>query len=1517
LAKKTIAELQVKTSGAQAAAKQLDRVGAATERVGKNQTRLGQASASAGRSFAAQSQGLGGLVGIYAAAAANVFAITAAFTALNRAAQFGTIIQGTQNLAQAVGSTATEVVGSLKQITDGQLSIVEAATQANLALSAGFNVDQIEQLGGVALKASRALGRNLTDSFQRITRGAIKLEPELLDEIGIFTRIEPAVEAYANSINKSVSQLTQFERRQAFVNQVIKDGEAAFADIQGEGTSTQEVFEKLVANFSDLAIVVGKFIADSLVPFAEFLDKNLGNRLILLGGIGALVFGKLREAAAGLATTGFTILSTKLNNVADKFANVNKLGEEFANKQTKISQAFVGQGAIAGPRGQGAQIKRDLAAGPLTTARALDIQKEVPGLLQAERDRRKQIREQIKLGNLEREKGNASLAQSQARSKGLLATQRLVTTQLKSSGVFATILAKGLGVAAVAANFLGKQLNRAFAVFNGILIGFTVLQTALSFFDIDLFSEIKNVIQSIGKDARDTANAIESIAKAAKAAGGEVDFLADAARKLGVDRENVESILSAAAALERLTEAQRVTAISRLKNELAALQAGFGFLQFKFGDDVEERIAELEKLLGILEGTAGADVGVVNDINKTISAVSKLAELAADGGPVDELRDQIGKLVNEGFLRAEEGSIRVANSGLFSEDLNLGVLDDANVSVANVARLTADAADKFIALTTALRDGGITASRASRDVGVLTSVLEKSAELLRKRLAEATTDAERAEIGKQLLLIATAIEKVNEGVQQTVNLFTNLDNLGKELGKTFGSSFKALDQQFLTGALSAETGKIARNAEEQQLFQAQNLRALTVQLALLKEQNGDQEIINALEQNITKAKKEAQAENLKLVQSTESIRLNEDKRLATLRRQLRVQVAQFELNKQINATQLANLQDQGAVKRNEQGVKLAEKANELARERVKTSLIAFENEQAVAKLQIEAARAARERDLEALKFTQDQQALTEERSLLDFRAQIAATEQRTVTVASDRVRSELAILDREEQNALNDINRREKLLTQEKTDKELFFREQVALINLDRLADERKRDDALREVTRQREAFKNAQGLELQKRNTEAAAIVRGFKDAEARKKFADTQAQINFEAKTAELELISARYELLRDTIEANSAFLRGEEAIIEERKKLSGTFVGPENVSATFESETSVARANITSAITDLGTAQTALEANRKNQIALNSQTLEQARAIALERLAQLKSEETFATELKNRQELIFDEREKQIKDEFSGSQDLRNQKLRDLDDERNAYVTANAEKLEGLEAERQAIIAQFAARKDQLEFELSYQARIIAAGKEITKTIEGGVVDGLLEVNNALIEGTFNLRDFADGLRSFATSLIREIQRIFFTKTIAEPAAEFLAKGFASGFNEIFGANSTGVDTGPIGFEGTDMSGAVTSAAGGLVHMAAGGMLRDRVPALLEPGEFVVRKAAAKAAGGPALSALNATGQMAGPVSVNIQNEGTPKDAEASAPRFDGEKFVVDIVLRDLSNNGPIRKSLRAGA
>ena len=74
--------------------------------------------------------------------------------------------------------------------------------------------------------------------------------------------------------------------------------------------------------------------------------------------------------------------------------------------------------------------------------------------------------------------------------------------------------------------------------------------------------------------------------------------------------------------------------------------------------------------------------------------------------------------------------------------------------------------------------------------------------------------------------------------------------------------------------------------------------------------------------------------------------------------------------------------------------------------------------------------------------------------------------------------------------------------------------------------------------------------------------------------------------------------------------------------------------------------------------------------------------------------------------------------------------------------------------------------------------------------------------------------------------------------------------------------------------------------------------------------------MKRSAANSIGGPALNQMNATGSMGGNVVVNIENKGTPQEATASEPRFDGEKFVVDIITRDLRNNGPVRKALRGG-
>jgi len=326
--KSTIATLKGKTEGFDKVRKDLDNTGKATQRLNRNTTRLGQSSASSGRQFAAQANGLGGLVGAYAGAAANIFAITAAFTALSRAARAEQTLQGIRTLAAGIGESGDAILANLNKITKGQLTFVEAAQNANLALSSGFSGDQINRLTDVSLRASRALGRDLNDAFSRLVRGAAKLEPELLDELGIFARIEPAAQAYAIANGKIASSLSRFEKQQAFVNAVITEGERKFRNINVTIPTAAERIERLGATIQNLLVDIGVFLAQSLAPLADFISNNIGAALSTLGVL-----------ASTVASRGIDVLAGALGNVSEKFENAGKRVGAFVTNLSENARA--------------------------------------------------------------------------------------------------------------------------------------------------------------------------------------------------------------------------------------------------------------------------------------------------------------------------------------------------------------------------------------------------------------------------------------------------------------------------------------------------------------------------------------------------------------------------------------------------------------------------------------------------------------------------------------------------------------------------------------------------------------------------------------------------------------------------------------------------------------------------------------------------------------------------------------------------------------------------------------------------------------------------------------------------------------------------------------------------------------------------------------------------------------------------------------------------------------------------
>jgi hypothetical protein len=245
------------------------------------------------RDFANQAQGLGGLVRVYATFAANLFAVSAAFNALKNAADTTSMVKGLDQLGAASGRNLGAVSKRVAELTDGAVSLREAMTVTAQATAAGMSSKNLERLTLVAKTASQALGISMPDALSRLSRGVTKLEPELLDELGIFVKVDEAVTSYARSVGKSASALTDFERRHAFAIAAIEQGEKKFSSIQLDANP----YSKLLASVSNLGQKVLEVVNTGLGPLIGMLSESPAALGTALAGIAAIL---LKQAIPAL-----------------------------------------------------------------------------------------------------------------------------------------------------------------------------------------------------------------------------------------------------------------------------------------------------------------------------------------------------------------------------------------------------------------------------------------------------------------------------------------------------------------------------------------------------------------------------------------------------------------------------------------------------------------------------------------------------------------------------------------------------------------------------------------------------------------------------------------------------------------------------------------------------------------------------------------------------------------------------------------------------------------------------------------------------------------------------------------------------------------------------------------------------------------------------------------------------------------------------------------------------------------
>lgn len=325
--------LSLVSKKAKDAAKSTEELTQSRNRYQRGEKGVAGATSNSTKAFSKMQQAMGGgLVPAYATLAANVFALSAAFGVLRRAAQVEQLSAGISTLGTASGLAMDTLSRGLQEATGHALSLEEAMRSTAMITSAGLDPSMINQFGEAAKNAAIALGRNTQDSLERFTRGVTKLEPELLDELGIFVKLDEAYESYANKLDKNVTQLTSFEKRQAFANATLEEANQKFGAI---GDVDANPYDKLAAAFADVSKAFLGIVNSGIIPFLTLLLENTGLLISATLLFGSTISGKLIGSLTEYASSAKDAADMQKAVAASNINGLNSL-----NKSSKTLTAL-------------------------------------------------------------------------------------------------------------------------------------------------------------------------------------------------------------------------------------------------------------------------------------------------------------------------------------------------------------------------------------------------------------------------------------------------------------------------------------------------------------------------------------------------------------------------------------------------------------------------------------------------------------------------------------------------------------------------------------------------------------------------------------------------------------------------------------------------------------------------------------------------------------------------------------------------------------------------------------------------------------------------------------------------------------------------------------------------------------------------------------------------------------------------------------------------------------------------
>ena len=700
------------------------------------------------KAFSKMQQGMeGGLVPAYAVLAANIFAVTAAFGVLQRAQGVEQLQKGLVFTGRAAGENLPLIVEGLKEITGAALSTEAAMRAVAVGTSAGFDQGQLEGLTSVARGASLALGRDMGDAMDRLVRGAAKLEPEILDELGIMVRLDDVASEYATTLGKTANELTQFEKRMAFTNAIIDQGTVKF------GALSQSIdanpYDKLAATFNNLTKEGLNLLNSFLGPIAGFL----GDSMIALTG-----------AMAGFSAKLVTAMIPGLTESGNAMAAASSQAAEYAKANIAAVDSFDGAPKdfkkLSKSIQNGTATTKEMSKAQNSLNRSISMhEKQMPSYIKRHGESSKAVADkQAKLDGARNAlnlittaeqqdtvaktlntRATALNAAAQGDLKTMLASLRVAwaaetaatATSTASKGFLTTSLAflrTGFSLAAISVKAFGIALLQAIPVIGQIILFATLAYEGIKwmFSDDSKPTALEGELEKLQKRLEEFPNVITQMSDAYMVATSRTEkFVAAFKPLVGISGQvdsQLRSLVQVQVAENFGKRIQKTKELKQAQDSLARAQeklkevskptgsgTDLGTTLFKLlrQGDLEERVESLQKRVKELNSTTGVDtpksIDAARDVLVSYKASLIVGSQALEKGTSEHAAytkaiansDEVMALLNKGSL-SEAIALQQKNTLALKESLNaINSVKDATAKIDGFFKAQARATGVF------------------------------------------------------------------------------------------------------------------------------------------------------------------------------------------------------------------------------------------------------------------------------------------------------------------------------------------------------------------------------------------------------------------------------------------------------------------------------------------------------------------------------------------------------------------------------------------------------------------------------------------------------------------------------------------------------------------------------------------------------------------------------------------------------------------------------------------------------